>query len=80
MVNVELSGQPRGGVAILDAELAPRAVAVGVDGRLGHAKFAGDLLGRQMLIDQAQAFALAGRKQPHRVFGNDVACDHSASS
>jgi hypothetical protein len=80
MVNVELAGQPRSGVAVLDSELASRAVAVGVDRRLGHAKFAGDLLGRQMLIDQAQAFALAGRKQPHRVFGNDVACDHSASS
>jgi len=80
MVNVELPGQPRRGVAVLDAELASRAVAVGVDRRLGHAKFAGDLLGRQVLIDQAQAFALAGREQPHRIFGNDVACDHSASS
>jgi hypothetical protein len=80
MVNVELAGEPRGGVAVLDAELAPGAVAVGVDRSLGHAEFAGDLLGRQMLVDQTQAFALAGRKQPHRVFGNDVACDHSGSS
>jgi hypothetical protein len=80
MVNVELTGQPRGGVAVLDAELAAGAVAVGVDRSLGHAQFAGDLFRRQMLVDQAQAFALAGRKQPHRVFGNDVACDHSASS
>ena len=44
MVNVELAGEARGGVAILDAEFAPRAVAVGVDRSLGHAEFAGDLL------------------------------------
>jgi hypothetical protein len=34
MVNVELTGQSRGGVAVLDAELAPGAIAVGVDGGL----------------------------------------------
>ena len=80
MVNVELAGQPGGGVAILDAELAARAVAVGVDRGFRHAQFAGDLLGRQMLIDQPQAFALTRCEQPHGVFGNDVTCDHSASS
>jgi hypothetical protein len=80
MVNVELPGEPGGGVAVLDAELAPGAVAVGVDGSLGHAEFAGDLLGGQMLVHQAQAFTLAWREQPHRVFGNDVACDHGESS
>jgi hypothetical protein len=80
MVNIELAGEAGGRIAILHAELAPGAVAVGVHRGLGHAEFARDLLGRQVLIDQAQAFALAGRKQPHRVFGNDVARDHSASS
>jgi hypothetical protein len=80
MVNVELAGEPRGGVAVLDAELAPRTVAVSVHRGLGHAKFAGDLLGRQMLIDQPQAFALARREQPHRNFSDDVTCDHSVSS
>ena len=80
MVNVELAGEPGGGVAILDAELAARAVAVGVHRGLGHAEFAGDLLRRKMLIDEPQAFALARRKQPHRIFGNDVPCAHSVSS
>jgi hypothetical protein len=80
MVNVELAGEARRGVAVLDAELTPRAVAVGVHRSLGHAKFAGDLLRRQMLIHQAQAFAFARCEQPHRILGNDDACDHSESS
>jgi hypothetical protein len=80
MVNVELAGEAGGGVAVLDAELASRAVAVGVHRSLGHAKFAGDLFRRQMLIHEAQAFAFARGEQPHRIFGNDDACDHSASS
>jgi hypothetical protein len=80
MVNVELAGETRGGVAVLDAELAPRAVAVGVHRGLGHAQFAGDLLRRQMLVHEAQAFALAGREQPHGILGNDDTCDHSAIS
>jgi hypothetical protein len=45
MVNVELTGEPGGGVAILDAELAARAVAIGVDGSLRHTELARDLLG-----------------------------------
>jgi hypothetical protein len=77
---VELARQTRRGVAILDAELAPRAVAIGVDGSLRHAELAGDLLRGQVLIDQPQAFALARRKQPHRIFGDDVACAHDDSS
>jgi len=80
MVNIELSGDPGGGVAVLDAELAPGAVAVGVHGSLGHAKFAGDLLRGEMLVHQAQAFAFARREQPHGIFGDDVACDHSNAS
>jgi hypothetical protein len=80
MVNVELAGEAGGGVAILDPELAPRAVAVGVHRGLGHPQFAGDLFGGQMLIDQPEAFALPRREQPHGVFGDDVTRDHSASS
>jgi hypothetical protein len=76
MVNVELAGDARRGVAVLDAELAPRAVAIGVHRSLGHAEFAGDLLRRQMLVDQPQTLALTRREQPHRIFGDDVSRDH----
>jgi hypothetical protein len=44
MVNIELPRHAGGGVSVFDAQLAPRAVAIGVDRRLGHAQFAGDLL------------------------------------
>ena len=79
-VRVELARQARGGVAVLDAQLAAGAVAIGVDRSLRHAEFAGDLLRRQMLIDEAQAFALTRREQPYRIFGNDVPCSHSDAS
>ncbi|HEY2753689.1 MAG TPA: hypothetical protein VGI62_20250 [Phenylobacterium sp.] len=61
MVNVELPRESCGGVAVLDAELSPGAVAIGVHRCLGHAELAGDLLGRQVLVDQPKAFALARR-------------------
>src|SRR6185312_9172205 len=79
MVNVELPGEARGGVAVLDAELAARAVAVGVHRGLGHAELAGDLFGRQVLIDQPQAIALTWCEQSHRVFGDDVPCAHATT-
>jgi hypothetical protein len=79
-VDIQLTRQARGCVAILDAQLAAGAIAIGIDGSLRHAEFAGDLLGRQVLIDQTQAFAFARRKQSHRIFGDDVACSHRASS
>jgi len=44
MVNVELPCELGGRIAVLDAELAAGAVAIGVDRGLGHAEFAGDLL------------------------------------
>lgn len=78
--DVELARQPRGGIAVLDAQLAARPVAIGIDGCLRHAEFAGDLLRRQVLIDQAQAFAFARREQPHRIFGDDVSCSHGQAS
>ena len=79
-IDVELAGEARGGIAVLDAQLAARPVAVGVDGSLGHAELAGDLLRRQVLIDEPQAFALARGEQSHRIFGDDVSCAHNASS
>jgi hypothetical protein len=79
-LSVELTGDARGGIAILHAQLAAGAVAIGVDGSLRHAEFAGDLLRRQMLIDQPQAFTLSRREQADRIFGDDVACAHVDSS
>ena len=79
-VSVELASDPRRGVAILDTQLATRAIAIGIDGSLRHPEFAGDLLRRQMLIDQPQAFAFARREQPHRIFGDDVSCSHDGDS
>ena len=55
-------------------------VAANWEGIPAGAKLAGDLLRRQVLIDQTQAFALAWREQSHRIFGDDVACSHSHSS
>jgi len=43
MVKVELAGEAGGGIPIVHAQLAARAVAIGVDRGLGHAKLAGDL-------------------------------------
>lgn len=80
MVNVELTGEAGGGVAILDAELAAGAIAVGVHRGLRHPELAGDLLRRQVLVDEAQAFALARGQQPDGILGDDVSCDHNASS
>jgi len=47
-----------GGEAVLQAEALARLVQVGVHGVLGNLQFAGDLLGREMPIDQPQAFPL----------------------
>jgi len=69
MVNVELPHEAGGGVAVIDAELAPGAVAIGVHRGLRHAQLAGDLLGRQMLVHQAQAFPLSRREQADRADG-----------
>jgi len=80
MVNVELPGETGRGVAVLDAKLAARAVAIGVHRSLGHAELAGDLLGGQMLVHKPQAFALARREQPHRFLGNDIPRAHGAGS
>jgi len=67
MVKIDRPDQPGGGVAVVHPELAPGAVAVGVDRGLGHAELTGDLLRRKVLIDQVQAFALSGREQADRI-------------
>jgi len=48
--------------AVVDAELAARPIAIGVDGGLRHSQLAGDLLGAEMLVDKTQAIALALRQ------------------
>lgn len=76
MVNVGPAQQARGGVAVVHAQLAARPVAVGVDGGLRHAELAGDLLGRQVLIDQPQALPLPGGEQVDRIGGGVQAHSH----
>ena len=72
MVNVELADDARGFVAVGDAELLAGAVAVGVDRGLRHAQLAGDLLGAEVLVDEAQTFALPLRQELDlRVLIND---------
>ena len=56
-------GQPSGGlIAVAGAQLAPGAVAIGVDRGLGHAQLTGDLFGAEVPIDQPQALAFARRQ------------------
>jgi hypothetical protein len=64
---VEVREAARRLIAVAGAQLAAGAVAIGVDGGLGHAQFAGDLLGAQMPVHQAQTFALSRRQQKDRV-------------
>jgi hypothetical protein len=78
--HVQLARQARGGVAVLDAQLAPRAVAIGVDRGLRHAQFTGDLLRGKVLIHEAQTFAFTGGEQPHGIVDDVVACAHYANS
>lgn len=76
-----MAAQQAGGlVAVGDAELAAGPVAVGVDRGFRHAELAGDLLGAQMLVDEAQAFALALRKQLDGILGDVGAWRHGKMS
>jgi hypothetical protein len=59
MVNVSAAQQAGGFVAVVHPELAAGAVAIGVDGGLRHPELAGDLLGAEMLVHEAQAFSFA---------------------
>jgi hypothetical protein len=47
-----------GGETVIHAETLARLVEVGVYGVLGDLQFAGDLLGRQVPINQPKAFPL----------------------
>jgi hypothetical protein len=80
MVNAAVLGaqQTRRLVAVGNAELAPRAVAIGVDRGLGHAELAGDLLGAEVLVDEAQAFPFALRQQLYGL-AHDVGSHRHAS-
>lgn len=62
--------QPSGMVAVADPQLAASAVAIGVDGGLGHPQLAGDLLGAEMTVHQAQALPLP-RGQKFNLIGHD---------
>jgi hypothetical protein len=77
MADVELTGETGCAVAVVDTELAPRAIAVGVHRRLGHAELAGDLLRRKVLIDEPEALALARRKKPGRIIDDVRSCAHN---
>jgi hypothetical protein len=80
MINIELSRELGGGVAVYDAELAPGAVAIGVHRRFRHAELARNLLRGQVLVDEAQAFTLSRCEQSHRIFGDDVPWAHGLNT
>lgn len=80
MGKIELAGETRRAVAILDAQLAPGAVAIGVHRCLGHPELAGDLFGRQVLIDQPQAFTLTRRKKRGWIVRDIRSCAHNADT
>jgi len=61
-----------GGVAVVDAELAAGAVAIGIHRGLRHAQLAGDLLRAQVTVHQAQAFALSGGQKLDGILGHDL--------
>jgi hypothetical protein len=68
MVNAVVAAQEAGRlIAVGNAQLAPRSVAIGVDRGLGHPQLAGDLLGAEVLVDEPQAFPFALRQQLDRL-------------
>jgi hypothetical protein len=64
----------------VNAKLAPRAIAVGVDGSFRHAQLAGDLFGAQMLIDKPKAFTLTRREQLNAILIDIGARRHNGHS
>ena len=70
--------QARRFVAVRHAQLAPGAVAVGIDGGLGHAQLPGDLFGAQMAVHEAQAFPLPGRQELDTVLDDILRLAHKA--
>ncbi len=65
---------------IADAELLARPVAIGVDRRLRHPEFAGDLLGAEVTVDQSQAFALPRGQKLDWVCGDLLRCAHKMNT
>lgn len=61
-MDLDVAEQLRRLEAVIHAELSAGAIAVGVDGSLGHAEFARDLLGAQMLVHETQAIAFPLRQ------------------
>jgi hypothetical protein len=70
--------QPRRLVAIVDAQALAGLVQMGVDRVLGDAEPAADLLGAQMVLDQAQALALARGQQLDGLAGRLLGLAHNA--
>jgi hypothetical protein len=70
----------RGVISVARAQFPPRSVAIGVDRRLGHAQFPGDLFGAQMTIDQPQAFALPRGQAFDRVLSHGLRLAHRLST
>ena len=58
--------QSRRLVPVVHAELAPRAVAIGIHRGLGHPELSRNLLGAQVLVHEAQTFPFALRQQLDR--------------
>ena len=79
-------GDEAGGLGpALDSQDVERAADALVDGVRGNVQFAGDFLGRQMLVDEAQAIKLAGA-QPRNAardlclhFGRIIRFRHSVA-
>ena len=80
MVNVVPPQQTGRFVPVAHAEFASGAVAIGVHGCLRHAELAGDLLGAQVLVHEAQAFTFALRQQLDGASHGVRPCGHGPSS
>jgi hypothetical protein len=68
--------QARGLVAVLHAQAMARLVEVRVDGVLGDAEPAADLLGAQVVMDQPQALPLSRGEQLDRLAGRLLGLAH----
>lgn len=80
MGGVAVLEQARGLVAVVDAKLPARAVAIGVDRGLRHPQFARDLLGAQVPVDQPQALPFPGGEKRHWINVSVKGFPHSVSS
>jgi hypothetical protein len=73
-------GEPAGGlVTVAYPQLAPGAVAIGVDRSLGHAQLPGDLLGGKVAVDEPQAFSLPRSQEFDRILDRPLRRAHKMS-